>query len=101
MNLKPENFKPLNDRVLVRVEEFKDGSRDSVIIKPETSQVAPQTGVVIAVGDGRIFDSGVVKPLTVKPGDKVVFGLYCGMDVTILDGHKIMREDEISAIISD
>lgn len=95
-------IQPLNDRVLVKVQEFKsEAEESSLIIRPDVAQAAPQTGVVVAVGQGRIHDNGHVTPLKVKAGDKVIFGLYTGADVTLLDGHKIMREDEICGILTD
>ena len=91
------NFRPLHDRVLVRrlQAEEKVGS----LYIPEKAKEKPQTAEVIAVGDGRMV-KGEVRPLTVKPGDHVLFGKYAG-DELKLDGveHIILREEDILAIV--
>jgi chaperonin GroES len=91
--------RPLNDRVLVlRVEEEEKTSGGIII--PDTAKEKPQEGRVIAVGPGRVNESGERIPLEVKEKDRVLFGKYAGSDITI-DGveHIIMREDDILGIL--
>jgi chaperonin GroES len=67
---------------------------------PDTAKKKPQTGKVIAVGDGRLLEDGTRAPMTVKVGDRVLFSKYGGNEVTI-DGkeYTILDEDQIYAII--
>lgn len=91
-------IKPLADRILVeRVEEeVKKGS----IIIPDTAKEKPQQGKVIAVGPGRIDDSGKRVPMEVKKGDLILFGKYSGNEIKIDDKEMlIMREEDVLAII--
>jgi len=70
------------------------------IILPDTAQEKPQQGTVIAVGPGKISDSGVTIKMSVKVGDKVLYGKYSGTEVTY-DGkeYMIMRESDILAVL--
>jgi chaperonin GroES len=92
-------FRPLGDRVLVRRIEEEEKTKGGIII-PDTAKEKPQEGKVIAVGKGKINDDGKVVPLTVKAGDKILFGKYSGSEVKV-DGNEylIMREDDILGII--
>ncbi|MFH1679653.1 MAG: co-chaperone GroES [Candidatus Eisenbacteria bacterium] len=87
-------IRPLGDRVVVeRIEkEEKAGS----IVIPDSAKEKPVEGKVIAVGPGARNEAGRVIPPDVKPGDRIVFGKYAGMDVTI-DGveYLILREGDI------
>lgn len=89
---------PMFDRVLVRKEEYVDpDAKESVIETPDQAKSEPDTGVVIAVGEGRILPDGSLRPLSVKVGDFVLFGRYSGQDLDwrLLKGHALIREDEI------
>lgn len=88
------NIKPLADRVLVRPAEAEKVTAGGIII-PSTAQEKPMEGEVIAVGQGKKDE-----PLTVKKGDKVLYGKYSGTEITY-EGEKylIMRESDIYAII--
>ncbi len=92
-------LKPLADRVVVESAVADDVSKGGIIL-PDTAQEKPQQGTVVAVGDGKVSDSGTVIPLSVKVGDLVLYGKYSGTDVTI-DGNEymIMRESDILAIL--
>jgi chaperonin GroES len=70
------------------------------IVIPETAAEKPIKGNVIAVGNGKILESGEIRPLDVKVGDKVLFGKYSGTEVKV-DGDEllVMREDDITAVI--
>ena len=91
--------RPLHDRLVVRRIEEKESVKGGIII-PDTAKEKPQEGEVIAVGNGKILDSGTKVPMDVKAGDKVLFGKYSGTDIKI-DGKEflILREDEVLAVI--
>ena len=93
------NFRPLHDRVLIKRLAAEERSAGGLFL-PETAKEKPQQGEVIAIGEGRVGDDSEVVPLTVKPGDVVLFGKYTGDEIK-LDGieHIIMRESDILAII--
>jgi chaperonin GroES len=93
--------KPLADRLVVKRIEEEEKTKGGIII-PDAAKEKPQEGRVIAVGDGKVLESGQKSPLTVKVGDKVLFGKYSGTEIKIDgDEHLIMREDDILAIIED
>jgi chaperonin GroES len=91
--------RPLHDRLVVRRIEEKESVKGGIII-PDTAKEKPQEGEVIAVGNGKVLDSGTKVPMDVKAGDKVLFGKYSGTDIKI-DGEEflILREDEVLAVI--
>ena len=88
------NIKPLADRVLVEPLEAETKTASGIIIH-DSSKEKPQQGVVIAVGAGKKDE-----PMTVKVGDKVLYGKYSGNEISV-DGKKylIMHESDIFAII--
>jgi chaperonin GroES len=92
-------LRPLHDRVIVKRLEEEEKTVGGIII-PDTAKEKPQQGRVIAVGKGKVLENGEVSPLTVKDGDRVLFGKYSGTEIKI-DGeeHLIMREDDILAIV--
>ena len=92
-------LRPLHDRVIVKRVEEEDKTSGGIII-PDAAKEKPQQGKVIAVGKGKILESGKVSPLAVKKGNRILFGKYAGQEIKI-DGeeHLIMREDDILAII--
>ena len=92
-------FRPLHDRVIVKRVEEEDKTSGGIII-PDAAKEKPQQGKVLAVGKGKILESGKVSPLAVKKGNRILFGKYAGQEIKI-DGeeHLIMREDDILAII--
>ena len=91
-------IKPLQDRVIVKRIEENEQMRGGLYI-PDTAKEKPQEGEVIAVGPGKVENGNKIE-LTVKVGDKVLFGKYSGTEVK-LDGDEylIMREDDILGII--
>jgi len=93
------NLRPLHDRVIVRRMEEETTSAGGIVI-PDNATEKPSRGEVIAAGNGKITDSGEVRPLAVKVGDKVLFGKYAGTEVKV-DGEEllVMREDDIVAVI--
>ena len=93
-------FTPLHDRVLVRRVESDAKTKGGLII-PDTAKEKPAEGEVIAVGEGARKDSGELIPMSVKAGDRILFGKWSGTEVTI-DGDEllIMKESDILGLIS-
>jgi len=93
-------LKPLGDKVVVELVEQEDKTASGIYL-PDSAKKKPQTGKVIAIGNGRILDNGKNNNLSVKAGDKVLFSKYGGNEVTI-DGHDytILDEDQIYAILN-
>ena len=92
-------FRPLQDRVLVKQLEPAEVRRSGIVI-PDTAKEKPQEGKVIAVGDGRVLESGDRVPLAVKVGDRVLFAKYAGDEVRFDDEeYLIMREEDILAVV--
>jgi chaperonin GroES len=92
-------IRPLHDRVIVK-RLAEDRTSPGGIVIPDTAAEKPIQGKVVAVGKGKILESGEVRPLDVKVGDKVLFGKYSGTEVK-MDGDElvVMREEDIMAII--
>ena len=93
-------IKPLGDRVLLKVLEAEAKTKGGIII-PDVAKEKPQEGEVVAVGKGKISESGSLTPLEVKVGDKVLFAKYGGTEVTTKAGEEylIVKEEDILAII--
>ncbi len=93
-------IKPLGDRVVIKPLEAEAKTKGGIVI-PDTAKEKPQEGKVVAVGKGKVLDSGTVQPPEVKVGDKVLYGKYSGNEITTKDGEEllIMREEDILAII--
>ncbi len=95
------SVKPLEDRVLIKPTD-PETKTESGIYLPESAKEKPIQGKVVAVGPGKLLDSGErVKP-SVKKGDRVVFGKYAGSEIEIKNvKHMIMRESELLGIIEE
>ena len=94
-------FTPLHDRVLVRRVESNEKTKGGLII-PDTAKEKPAEGEVISVGEGARKDSGELIPMSVKAGDRILFGKWSGTEVTI-DGEEllIMKESDILGLVSE
>ncbi len=92
-------IKPLADRVVVEPAPAEEVSRGGIIL-PDTAKEKPQQGTVVAVGPGKVSDSGTVVKMTVKEGDKILYGKYSGTEIQF-EGtdYLIMRESDILAIL--
>jgi chaperonin GroES len=92
-------FRPLHDRVVVRRIEENERTPGGIII-PDTAKEKPQQGEVIAVGPGARDEKGLVQPLDVKAGDRILFGKWSGTEVKI-DGEEllIMKESDILGVL--
>ena len=93
------NLRPLHDRVIVKRMEEERMSSGGIVI-PDSAAEKPIRGEVLAVGNGKILESGDKRALDVKPGDKVLFGKYSGTEVKV-EGEEllVMREEDIMAVI--
>ena len=93
------NIKPLSDRVVVEPAAAEEKSSGGIIL-PDTAQEKPQQGTIVSAGPGKASDSGTIIKMTVKKGDKVLYGKYSGSEVTF-DGveYVIMRESDILAVL--
>jgi chaperonin GroES len=92
-------IKPLQDRVIVKRIDEEEEMRGSIVI-PDTAKEKPQEGEIVAVGDGKVLDSGQKVAMSVKAGDRILFGKYSGTEVKIDDEeYLIMREDEVLGIL--
>ncbi len=91
------NIRPLDDRVLVKPLETEEKTAGGIVL-PDTAKEKPIKGVVEAVGSGRLLENGERIDLSVKKGDKILFGKYSGSEIKI-EGieYKIMKESEILA----
>lgn len=94
-------IRPLHDRVVIKRKEEERKSPGGIVI-PDTAAEKPMLGEVMAVGNGKILESGEVRPLAVAVGNQVLFGKYSGTEVK-LNGEDVlvMREDDIMGIIED
>ena len=91
------NLRPLDDRVVVEPKEAEEVTAGGIVL-PDTAKEKPQRGTVVAVGPGKLLDSGDRGALSVSVGDEVIYGKYSGSEVEI-DGRevKILRETDILA----
>jgi chaperonin GroES len=93
------NVKPMEDRVLLKPMEAEQKTAGGIII-PDNAKEKPQKGEVIAVGPGKTNDKGQKIEMTLKKGDKVLYGKYSGTEITV-DGQEclIVRESDVLAVI--
>jgi chaperonin GroES len=93
-------IKPLHDRVLVKRIDEEQEVRGGIVI-PDTAKEKPQEGEVVAVGEGKVLDNGTKVKMSVKAGDRVLFGKYSGSEVKLGDEEfLVMREDDILGVIT-
>jgi len=92
-------IRPLHDRVVIKRLEEERTSPGGIVL-PDAATEKPVRGEVIAVGNGKVSDSGDVRALDVKVGDQVLFGKYSGTEVKV-SGEEVlvMREDDIMGVI--
>jgi chaperonin GroES len=93
------DLRPLHDRVMVRRLDEGEQTRGGIII-PDTAKEKPQQAEVVAVGNGKLLESGERAALDVKRGDRILFGKYSGSE-TKIEGEEylILKEDEILAVL--
>ena len=93
------SLKPLSDRVVVEPAADEEKSSGGIIL-PDTAQEKPQQGTVVATGPGKVSDTGTLVEMSVKDGDKILYGKYSGTEVNVAGtDYIIMRESDILAIM--
>ena len=93
------NIKPLSDRVVVKSTEEGEQMRGGLYI-PDTAKEKPQAGEIIAAGPGK-YEDGKLVPMSVKVGDKVLYGKYSGTEITLdNEQYLILRESDVLAVVS-
>jgi len=93
------NIKPLHDKVLVKRVDEESKTSGGIII-PDTAKEKPSEGIVEAVGNGFRAEDGKVLPMSVKVGDRVLFGKWAGTEVKINgEARLIIKESDILAIV--
>jgi chaperonin GroES len=98
---KTVNLRPLRDRILVKRLAAEDKTKGGIIL-PDTAKEKPQEGKIVAVGTGKIDEHGKKIDLTVKVGDRILFGSYAGNEVRINgEEYLIMREEEVFGVIEE
>ena len=92
-------IRPLHDRVIVKRLEEERKTASGIVI-PDTAAEKPDQGEIVAVGNGKVTESGQVRALEVKAGDKVLFGKYAGQAVKV-QGEEllVMREEDIMGVV--
>ena len=95
----PQKIRPLEDRVVIKQIEAEEKTAGGIVL-PDTAKEKPQRGKVLAVGPGKLLDSGERAPSGLSEGDEVLFGKYSGTEIKV-DGDeiKILRESDILAKI--
>jgi len=93
------NVKPMEDRVILKSMEAQEKTAGGIYI-PDNAKEKPQKGEIVAVGPGKTNDKGQRNEMTLKVGDKVLYGKYAGTEVTI-DGEEylIVRESDVLAVV--
>ena len=93
------NIKPLSDRVVVKAQDAEEKTASGIIL-PDTAQEKPQIGEIVAIGPGKVNDAGSLVKMTVKKGDKILYGKYSGTEISHNgDDLLIMRESDILAVL--
>ncbi len=91
------NLNPLDDRIVVEPVAAEDVTAGGIVL-PDSAKEKPQRGVVLAIGPGRLLDSGERGEPSVAVGDEVIYGKYAGSDVEVDDREvKILRESDVLA----
>ncbi|HUE73415.1 MAG TPA: co-chaperone GroES [Pirellulaceae bacterium] len=94
-------IRPLDDRVVVEPVESEERTAGGIVL-PDSAKEKPQRGRVLAVGPGKLLDSGKRGELSVNVGDEVIYGKYGGTDIELNgDEIKILRESDILAKVLD
>lgn len=93
------NIKPLHDKVLIKRVDEENKTAGGIII-PDTAKEKPSEGIVEAVGNGFRADDGKIIPMTVKVGDRVLFGKWSGTEIKVNgETRLIVKESDILAIV--
>lgn len=93
------NLKPIHDRIVIRLVEAETQTKSGIFI-PDAAVEKPSQGVIVAAGPGRTTQDGVLVPIEVKVGDRVLFGKHAATPIKV-EGEElhILREDDVMAIV--
>lgn len=93
-------LKPLGDRIVVQAAPQEEKTRGGLVL-PDTVKEKPVEGIVVAVGDGKVLESGERQPMDVKVDDKIIYSKYSGTEVK-LDGEEylILSERDVLAVVT-
>ncbi len=93
------SLKPLGDRIIAKPTEAEEVTAGGIVL-PDTAKEKPQQGKVIAVGPGKLLDSGKTVPMEVKEGDVIYYAKYGGTEVKLgADEYVILRQDDVLAVV--
>jgi chaperonin GroES len=91
--------RPLGDKILLKRLEAESKTKSGIVL-PETAKEKPKRGTVIAVGDGKLLDSGERAKFQVKKGDEIIFASYAGTEIKIdNEEYLVLSEDEVLAVV--
>lgn len=91
-------LKPLGDRIVIRPTEAEEVTKGGIVL-PDAAKERPQEGEVIAVGTGKVLETGAKIPMEVKVGDKIIYSKYGGTEIKIGgEEYVILRQDDVLAI---
>jgi chaperonin GroES len=94
------NVRPLGDRILVKPKQKEEKTKGGIFLPDTASKERPMQGEIIAVGEGRRDDSGALIPMSVKPGQEVLFAKYAGTEFKIDDEeYLILQEKDVLGIV--
>lgn len=98
--MKSMTIRPLHDRVVIKRLEAEEKTASGIVL-PGSAAEKPDMGEVVAVGKGKVLETGECRALELKVGDKVIFGKYSGQTVKI-DGEEllVMREEDVMGVVS-
>lgn len=93
-------IRPLHDRVIVKRAEEETKTKGGIFIPDTASKEKPVQGKIVAVGKGKLLDTGETRPLDVKVGDTILFGKYAGTEVKMDEEELlVMREEDIMGVV--
>jgi chaperonin GroES len=94
-------LKPLSDRIIVKAVDAEEKTPGGIVL-PDTAKEKPQEGKVIAVGPGKLLDSGKVAPMDIKVGERVIYSKYGGTEIK-LSGEEVvvLRQDDVLGIVEN
>lgn len=91
-------LKPLGDRIIIKPTAAEEVTKGGIVL-PDTAKEKPREGEVIAVGPGKVLESGTKVPMEIKVGDKVIYSRYGGTEVKLgSEEYVILRQDDVLAV---
>ncbi|MDD5091606.1 MAG: co-chaperone GroES [Candidatus Wallbacteria bacterium] len=94
------NLKPLANRVVIKAIKQEEVTKSGIVLPDTASKERPQEGEIVAVGPGKLLDSGKREPLEVKAKDRVIFSKYAGTEIKINEeDYLILSDSDILAIV--